>query len=57
MKFLLIPLLILTFLAPIQSIDAQKRKKNKTSYTPKTVSLDAFQLRNVGPAFLSVSPI
>ena len=53
MKFLLIPLLILTFLAPIQSIDAQKRKKNKTSYTPKTVSLDAFQLRNVGPAFLS----
>ena len=53
MKFLLIPLLIITFLAPIQSIDAQKRKKNKTSYTAKTVSLDAFQLRNVGPAFLS----
>ena len=53
MKFLLSPLLILLLLAPIHSVDAQKRKRNKINYTPKTVSLDAFKLRNVGPAFLS----
>ena len=53
MKFLLSPLLILLLLVPIHSVEAQKRKKNKINYTPKTVSLDAFKLRNVGPAFLS----
>ena len=53
MKNLISSLLTLMLIAPIQSVDAQKRKKNKTNSSAKTISLDAFQLRNVGPAFLS----
>ena len=53
MKSLISPLLTLLLLVPFQSVNAQKKKKNKTNYTPLSVSLDAFQLRNVGPAFLS----
>ena len=43
----------LMIIVPIQLLDAQKRKKTKTNSPAKTISLDAFQLRNVGPAFLS----
>ena len=41
------------FVLFLHSVEAQKRKKNYTKNTTKSVSLDAFQLRNVGPAFLS----
>lgn len=52
MKSLLLTFLGVFLLFPIQATEAQNRKKKKTS--EKTIaSLDAFKLRNVGPAFLS----
>ena len=53
MKIFLKSMLSLTFVLFLHSVEAQKRKKNYTKKTTKSVSLDAFQLRNVGPAFLS----
>ena len=53
MKILLKSILSLILILPLHLVKAQKKKKNYTKYTTKSVSLDAFQLRNVGPAFLS----
>ena len=53
MKIFLKSMLSLIFVLFLHSVEAQKRKKNYTKNTTKSVSLDAFQLRNVGPAFLS----
>ncbi len=53
MKKIQIVLLALIFLIPLQGNSQRKRnKKNDASKTEK-VSLNAFKLRNVGPAFLS----
>ena len=52
MKSILISCLSILILFSTQNVEAQKRK-NKKSTKAKTVSLDAFKLRNVGPAFLS----
>ena len=52
MKSIWLSLFSLLLLIPIQNLDAQRRKKNNPP-PAKEVSLDAFQLRNVGPAFLS----
>lgn len=42
------------FLFTSPDLTAQRKKRSNSSSTPeKTVSLDAFKMRNVGPAFLS----
>ena len=52
MKKIYIILLTLIFLLPIQGNAQKKRNKQNKTKTEK-VSLNAFKLRNVGPAFLS----
>ena len=53
MKKLALSFLTVFLLLPFQGVDAQKRKKSNPSEAEQSISLDAFKLRNVGPAFLS----
>ena len=53
MKSLVLSSLCVLLFIPFQSVEAQKRKSNTTTKATPEVSLDAFSLRNVGPAFLS----
>src|SRR6056300_659666 len=53
MKSIVLSCLSVFLFLPLQTLEAQKRKNKKTPETNPTVSLDAFTLRNVGPAFLS----
>ena len=53
MKSIVLSFLSVFLFLPLQTLEAQKRKNKKTPETNPTVSLDAFTLRNVGPAFLS----
>ena len=53
MKSLVLSSLCVLLFVPFQSVEAQKRKSNTTTKATPEVSLDAFSLRNVGPAFLS----
>jgi len=53
MKKLVLSFLTVFLLLPYQEVVAQKRKKSSPSKAQQSISLDAFKLRNVGPAFLS----
>ena len=53
MKKLALSFLTVFLLLPFHGVDAQKRKKSNPSEAEQSISLDAFKLRNVGPAFLS----
>lgn len=53
MKSIVLSFLSVFLFLPLQTLEAQKRKNKKTPETNPTVSLEAFSLRNVGPAFLS----
>jgi photosystem II stability/assembly factor-like uncharacterized protein len=53
MKSIVLSFLSVFLFLPLQTLDAQKRKNKKTTESTPTVSLEAFNLRNVGPAFLS----
>jgi len=53
MKKLVLSFLTVFLLLPFQEVVAQKRKKSSPSKAQQSISLDAFKLRNVGPAFLS----
>ena len=41
------------FLLAIFSTSAQKKKDTKNASSADEISLDAFKMRNIGPAFLS----
>jgi len=53
MKSIVLSFLSVFLFLPLQTLEAQKRKNKKTTESTPTVSLEAFNLRNVGPAFLS----
>ena len=53
MKSIVLSFLSVFLFLPLQTLEAQKRKNKKTPESTPTVSLEAFNLRNVGPAFLS----
>ena len=53
MKSIVLSFLSVFLFLPLQTLEAQKRKNRKTTESTPTVSLEAFNLRNVGPAFLS----
>ena len=53
MKSIVLSFLSVFLFFPLQTLEAQKRKNKKTTESTPTVSLEAFNLRNVGPAFLS----
>ena len=53
MKSIVLSFLSVFLFLPLQTLEAQKRKNKKTTESTPTVSLEAFSLRNVGPAFLS----
>ena len=53
MKKIQIILIALIFLIPLQGNSQRKRNKQKDASKTENVSLSAFKLRNVGPAFLS----
>lgn len=53
MKSIVLSFLSVFLFLPLQTLEAQKRKNKKTTKSTPTVSLGAFNLRNVGPAFLS----
>ena len=53
MKKIQIILIALIFLIPLQGNSQRKRNKQKDNAKTENVSLNAFKLRNVGPAFLS----
>ena len=53
MKKIQIILLALIFLLPLQGNSQRKRNKQNDASKTEKVSLNAFKLRNVGPAFLS----
>lgn len=53
MKPIVLSFLSVFLFLPLQTLEAQKRKNKKTTESTPTVSLEAFNLRNVGPAFLS----
>ncbi len=53
MKKIQIILIALIFLIPLQGNSQRKRNKQKDASKTENVSLNAFKLRNVGPAFLS----
>ena len=52
MRSILLSMLSLFLLVPLHKIEAQRKKKNN-SIPAQQLPLDAFKLRNVGPAFLS----
>ena len=52
MRSILLSMLSLFLLVPVHKIEAQRKKKNN-SIPAQQLPLDAFKLRNVGPAFLS----
>ncbi len=51
MKKIQIILLALIFLLPLQGNSQRKRNKQNDASKTEKVSLNAFKLRNVGPAF------
>lgn len=53
MKSIVLSFLSVFLFLPLQTLEAQKRKNKKTTESTPTVSLEAFNLRNLGPAFLS----
>ena len=53
MKSIVLSFLSVFLFLPLQTLEAQKRKNKKTTESTPTLSLEAFNLRNVGPAFLS----
>ena len=53
MKKIQIILIALIFLLPLQGNSQRKRNKQNDASKTEKVSLNAFKLRNVGPAFLS----
>ena len=53
MKSIVLSFLSMFLFLPLQTLEAQRRKNKKTTESTPTVSLEAFSLRNVGPAFLS----
>ena len=53
MKSIVLSFLSVFLFLPLQTLEAQKRKNKKTTESTPTISLEAFNLRNVGPAFLS----
>ena len=53
MKHLIYSILICLVCFLPDNVEAQRKKRNVAEAKPAQISLDAFSLRNVGPAFLS----